>query len=670
MAEELFEAHAPFREVLERCDEALAADLSPGLLDILYGSARSRALVHRTDYGNPVFFALEYALARLWMSWDITPAYVIGHSVGEFAAACTAGVFRMEDGIRLVAKQGKMLHALPSGGGMLAVGTSAQHVADAMGTTYPTVSVAAENGPGAVVLSGERAEIGLLQARFAEDGVRTSLLNVSQAFHSPHMNPVLGDLLEATHSVRFRPPRIPYISSLTGTLARDELCDGTYWVKHLANPVRFLDGMRCLFGLGPTDFIEIGPGSTLLRMGQQCAPRNSNGHGRRARWVPSIHPDGSDRDTFAAGLVALARPVRDATRPASTETFSSDPKIAALVRRCVVRLTKTRDAHIHPQRPLSEYGMDSLMSVEFAAAVQRETDVRLPPILFANQLTVEDVCAYIEHQLTSGSADATRTDHDVLVPFREVGEKPPLFFVPAGDGDLFAFRDVAALLETDQPAYGLQPPHLKDVGTLRDLTIGQLTAQYVRHLTSVQPEGPYHLAGYSAGGIVAVEVARLLHEKGQSVDLLAILDSPPHLPRWVGLIYTGLSGLCSGLRLPGLARRWDSRWLKRRLHAIIDEGLRAHVSVVRGHEVAPYPGRITYFRPRRSWIRGLNLTIPGMSWSRVAQGGIEERWMPGTHYEMFRGGHLEVLAASLTECLRQSDRQSVIQRRSNAAAQS
>ena len=655
MAEELFEAHAPFREALEQCDEALSDDLRPGVLEILYGPAQSRSLVHRTDYGNPVFFALEYALARLWISWGIAPAFVIGHSVGEFAAACIAGVFRVEDGIRLVAKQGKMLHALPSGGGMLAVGRSARQVTDAMGTTYPTVSVAAENGPGAVVLSGEHPEIGMLRARFAQDGVRTSVLRVSQAFHSPHMEPVLDDLLEATRSVRFGPPRIPYVSSLTGTLVRDELCDGTYWVKHLASPVRFLDGMRCLFGLGPTDFIEIGPGSTMLRMGQQCTPSTPNGYGRRARWVPSVHSDGSDRDTFAAGLAALSRPARDATHSGRAQRSAADPEIAALVCRSVVRVTRTPQANIHPRLPLSLYGMDSLMSVEFVAAIQRETDVRLPPILFANQLTVEDVCAYIEDQLAQDSRDDLRTGSEVLVPFRVEGERPPLFFVPAGDGDLFAFRDVAALLGADQPVYGLQPPHLTDPRTLRDMTIPRLTDLYVEHLMRVQPEGPYHLAGYSAGGIVAIEVARRLMAKGHAVDLLAILDSPPHLPRWLGLTYAGFSALCSGLRLPSLARRWDSRWLKRRLHAIIDGGLRTHVAVVRGHEVASYPGKITYFRSRRSWIRKLNLTVPGISWANIARGGIEERWMPGTHYEMFRGGHLEVLAAWMSEYLRQGD---------------
>ena len=407
--------------------------------------------------------------------------------------------------------------------------------------------------------------------------------------------------------------------------------------------------MRSLFALGPTDFVEIGPGSTLLRMGQQCA---SNGRAQGTRWIPSIHPDGSDRETFAAGLASLSRRGRDAASPAAEAPLSVDPEIVALVRRCVARITKQPESNIHRRRALSEYGMDSLMAVEFAGAVLSELGVRLPPILFANQLTVEDVCVYIADQIARLSSDDLHADGAVLVPFRESGDRPPLFFVPAGDGDLFAFREVAARLGDDQPVYGLQPPHLEAIGSRRDMTMRRLTARYVQHLTRVQRSGPYRLAGYSAGGIIAVEVARELIAQGHAVDLMAILDSPPHLPHWVGLTYAGLSGLCSRLHLPGLARRWDSRWLKRRLHAIIDEGLRTHVAVVRGHEVASYPGHITYFRPRRSWIRGLNLTVRGTSRAKVAQGGIEMRWMPGTHYGMFRGGHGAALAVSLNECLR------------------
>ena len=191
MAEELVAAHPVFREALEQCDAVLA----------------------------------------------------------EYAAACVAGVFSMEDGLRLVARLGKLQQALPPGGGMLAVGASEERVTTALATGHPGACIAAVNGPASVVIAGERAEIDRLRTRFEAEGVRTSVLNVTVAFHSPQMGPILDDLLSLARSVRVCPPSIPYVSCLTGALAYDELRDGEYWVRHLSNPIRFLDGMRALFGL-------------------------------------------------------------------------------------------------------------------------------------------------------------------------------------------------------------------------------------------------------------------------------------------------------------------------------------------------------------------------------------------------------------------------------------
>ena len=206
IGEELFAAHPVFREALEQCDAVLEDEFKPGLL-VLYGPPETRSLVHRGEYGNAVFFALEWALARLWMSWGITPAYVIGHGVGEYVAACVAGVFSMEDGLSLVDRLGKLQQALPPGGGMLAVGASEERVTTALATGHPGACIAAVNGPASVVIAGERAEIDRLRTRFEAEGVRTSVLNVTVAFHSPQMGPILDDLLSLTRSVRVCPRR-------------------------------------------------------------------------------------------------------------------------------------------------------------------------------------------------------------------------------------------------------------------------------------------------------------------------------------------------------------------------------------------------------------------------------------------------------------------------------
>ena len=226
--------------------------------------------------------------------------------------------------------------------------------------------------------------------------------------------------------------------------------------------------------------------------------------------------------------------------------------------------------------------------------------------------------------------------------------------LPAGDGDLFAFQNLVARLDPDRPVFGLRPPRTEDVPGLRGKSVPWLAARYVDELVEVQPTGPYRLAGYSAGGIIAVEMARGLRRRGSAVDLLMILDSPPHVAWWVGALHTGLCRACKLLGLRWLAHRSNSRWLKRRLHAILDEGLRTHVAVTRSHQVAPYPGRITYFQPRSSWVRLLDLAIIGRSWRKIAEEGLEVRRVPGTHYGMFRGRNLGQLAAALNGCLREA----------------
>ena len=601
MAEGLFEAHPVFREAIERCDGILGEELKPGLLDVLYGSPEARSLIHQSAYANPAFFALEYALARLWMSWGVTPACVVGHSVGEYAAACIAAV----------------------------------------------------NAPGSVVVSGDRAAIGRLQSEFEREGVRAVRLNVSQAFHSPMMAPILDELREAAGSVRFNAPGIPYVSALTGSLAYNEVRQAGYWVEHFSEPVRFLDAMRSLFTLNPTDFIEIGPASELLRIGRQCASnglgRASNGQRRDAKWIPSIGPDGGDCEIIAAGLAALSGRGVEADRPAFDPPRIQEARIDDLVRGHVARVTRIPNEDIHPHRPLREFGMDSLTSVELAGMIERETSVRLPFSMLSDRVTVSQIAAYVNDRLRSDRREKSfgpttlterppdhagsvppdwrspgeasreaRVDENVLVRLREHGHKPPLYFVPAGDGDLLSFRHVVTLLDRDQPVFGLQPPRPRDVRGLRDMSIHWLVSKYVTELLQIQPAGPFRLAGYSAGGIFALEAARELKRRGHVVDLLVVLDPPSHISRWVGLAYGSLHRVCNLLGLTALARRSNSRWLLRRLHATMDEGLRTHVAIARDHEVVPYPGRITYFRSRTSWIRALNLTVSGRSWRDIA----------------------------------------------------
>ena len=661
MGEALFAAEPVFRDTLERCHDALAPDLSPGILDVLYGAHEDRGRVHDILYSCPTTLALQCALARLWGSWGVEPGQVLGHSVGEYAAAVTAGVFRMEDGLRMLSKLGQLLEALPFDGRMLAVKATESRVAETLGEGHPGVSVAAVNAPGTVVLVGGATAVDRIGTEFEKAGIRIVPLEVSQATHSPSIAPILAEYRETVRSVRFHPPRIPYISALTGTAMHKEICEPEYWLRHVSEPIQFVTAMRTLLARQPPGFVEIGPGSTLLRMGQQCAV---NGKIGAAPWVPSITPEADDCETIAASRATLSGPALGPPPAPSTP-------LDRLVRHRVAELAGLQAESIHPARPLAGFGMDSLTALDFISTVEHDTDVRLPVHLLNDRLTIDDVTAYVGVRLAPdrrvqllGEVAARRaTDSDparrpvdpasaTLVSLREPGTGPPLYFVPAGDGDLFAFRDIVPRLASEHPVYGLRPPSARALGRIRDVSMESLISRYVDEIRNAQPAGPYHVLGYSVGGIYAVEVARRLAQDGDVVDFLAILDSPIHIPGWVASLCAVLYGACNMLRLKSFARRADIRWLRRRLYGIADEGLRTHATVARKHEVLPYSGHIVHFRSRRSWIRALDSLAVGKSWTRVARGGREVHWIEGTHYELFRGEQPDVFADRLNECLR------------------
>lgn len=244
----------------------------------------------------------------------------------------------------------------------------------------------------------------------------------------------------------------------------------------------------------------------------------------------------------------------------------------------------------------------------------------------------------------------------VLVPLHENGDKPPLFFVPAGYGGLRLFRRVADLIDSDRPVFGLQPPRAGSGSRVDGSPLHGLVQTYVSAILHVQPTGPYSLAGYSSGGLLTAAIAQQLILRSAAVDLLFLLDPPLKNPWWVNVTYLGLSRLCNLNRLTdtirwAAIRRWDSLFFR----CISDEGLCTHIATLREHEAAPYPGRIVFFRPRRSWIRLVGRTLVGRSWRKIAQGGLEVHRIPGSHNEMLRGRQREIVAEVLRACLKRSE---------------
>ncbi|HBB35614.1 MAG TPA: short-chain dehydrogenase [Cyanobacteria bacterium UBA9273] len=283
MGRELYETQPVFRQALEQCDELLRSELEKPLLSVLYPESDSDPGLHETAYTQPALFALEYALAQLWQSWGIVPDVVMGHSVGEYVAACIAGVFSLADGLKLIAARGRLMQALPQDGMMAVVFAAEAKVAEAIAPYPQQVAIAAVNGPETITISGKREEVQAVLAQLEASGIGTKPLQVSHAFHSPLMAPMLATFEQLVGQVKFTAPRLPWVCNLTGQLwPSEQIPDARYWCNHLRQPVQFASGMATLSNSGYEIFLELGPSPVLLGMGRRCLPD------RPALWLPSL----------------------------------------------------------------------------------------------------------------------------------------------------------------------------------------------------------------------------------------------------------------------------------------------------------------------------------------------------------------------------------------------
>jgi amino acid adenylation domain-containing protein len=440
MGRTLYDTQPVFRAAIDRCARALAATRQGDpadvpLPDLLCDGAR----LDDTRYTQPVLFSLEYALAAMLQAWGIRPAVVIGHSVGEYAAACVAGAMSVEDALALVAERARLMADLPLDGAMAVVAADEARVRSALAGLEGELSIAAVNAPQSVVVSGRATTLASVVARLSAEGVRTASLPVSHAFHSPAMEPMLDRFEAAARQVTFSAPAVPWISNLTGQ-PMSAAPDAAYWRRHCREAVRFADGVDALAAQGCDVLIEIGPTPTLVRLAARCRPDAG------FQGLALLSPGEDDWQVLLETIAALYargvtpdwgafdRPYARRRVPLPTYPFQRMPhwiarthepmqntetstpgsgtsarreRVLGVLKTHIAGLLQAPESEIDIHLPFLEMGADSLVMVDAIELVERQFGVKLAIRRFFEDLsTIDALAGYIDGTLPPDTAPA------------------------------------------------------------------------------------------------------------------------------------------------------------------------------------------------------------------------------------------------------------------------
>ncbi len=573
MGLELYRTEPKFQEQIDRCSEILTPHLSFDLRDILYPDEKdveeAAQKLKQTFITQPALFTIEYALAKLWMSWGVHPVASVGHSIGEYVAACIAGVFSLEDALSLVATRGRLMQELP-GGCMLVVPLSEKEIQLFLGER---LSLAVINGPSLCVVSGEREAIGDFEKQLSEKNVDHRRLHTSHAFHSKMMEPILDAFTEEVKKVRLHPPRIRFASNVTGTwITPDQAMDPSYWARHLRQTVRFCDCVEELLKEPNRVFLEVGPGYTFSMLVWQHPNRteehvvlSSTRHpkekesdlafilntlgrlwlaGIQVSWPGFYSDERRHRIPLPTYPFERERFWMEARTPVNTATLKapslSEGSEKTLLSERMHSEPKTENAHGTPkgevERTLAgiwqellgleqvriddnffDLGGSSLIALRLFAQIEKKFARKLPLATLLEAPTVKQLAGVLEREESTAAWSP-------LVAIQSNGSRPPFFCIHGAGGNILNYRDLAHHLGTDQPVYGLQSQGLDGEQPLHT-RIEDMAAHYLKEIQAVQPEGPYFLGGYCMGGTVALEIAQQLHAQGQKVALLALPET-------------------------------------------------------------------------------------------------------------------------------------------------
>ncbi|MCS0602715.1 acyltransferase domain-containing protein [Streptomyces sp. LP11] len=711
MGAELYRDHDVYRDTVDECARVLRPVLGADLRATLFEGAPAD---HTTTFLGLV--VTEYALARTLMAAGVRPDALIGHSLGEYTAACLAGVIDLADMLPLVTARIRLISE--AGGATVGVAAPAE---DVLPLLDDELSLAAVNGPAACTVAGYDEAVARFEKELARRDVPFRRVRIPAAAHSHVLDPVLETYEKHLRGVTLRPPRIPFVTNVTGTWITDEQATSVrHWLDHTRATVRFADGVTALWERGRPVLVEIGPADTLTKL---AAARLDPDTPVTVTTMRHAKADASDGFVLAealgrlwsAGVAGALPPVPGAPRtvplppyaferhrhwidapgarataPDTPETAPPVPVLAPRPRLTTAHVPPRTDreqtvAHLWEQTlgiggigvhdNFFDLGGDSLRAVLLAGRLRRTGVLDVPAATLLAAPTVAGVLAATgDGDQPTGTANALAP----LLPLRPEGSAAPLFCVHPGAGVSWRYTGLLPHLGGDQPVYGIQAAGLDGTRPPAPDAPG-MVASYVDLVREVQPHGPYRLLGWSYGGFVAHAMARALRERGERVELLAMLDAPqPHgsaydaetAERQVAALLTRVAGLPMDTEAepPDVAEVLDriagkvaadptASPVTRAEAAAIADVMRNNLRLAPQFAPGDFDGDVLFFTAADETVTdfaGDLAVLPGKAdaWRPHVRGTLHDHRVPCGHYEMTEPEPLALIGKAVAEALR------------------
>ena len=569
MGKELYLSEPVFKRTVDDCAELLFPSLGFDVRRVIYPEGEITEEVERqvnqTAVAQPALFVIEYALAKLLHSWGARPTAMVGHSIGEYVAACLAGVFDLKSALVIVGARGRLMQEMEPGA-MLAVAVSEARIGQFLNDK---VTLAAVNAPEMCVISGEFDAIRKIEERLGKEKIGHKRLVTSHAFHSPMMDSAARRFEKELGGYELRQPQLPFLSNVSGALiTKEQATSPGYWADQLRMAVRFHHCLETLVKDGNRVFVEVGPGNTLCTLAKQnpglakdswiiptlrrplekrsnsefilnCLGQlwsagveidwhgfNRHREGRRIPlptypfernryWIEAAGVDGHKNQT--APVASLTEAIREQEKKGQEDLpspFNSETeKRLADIWKDLLSI-----ASIKPADNYFELGGSSLFAVRMFDQIERVFNMRLPMATLYEAPTLRELADRL------GASERARDWSSIVEINKGSPEKHPLFLIHSEGGNVLEYWPLSKYFSPDQPIYALQAKGLEGQEII-DQSVEEMAESFLLDIKSVQQSGPYYLGGYCLGGLVAYEMSKRLSEEGEKVNFLAMIST-------------------------------------------------------------------------------------------------------------------------------------------------